>query len=77
MTAQMNSLYVMPVRLLSRRMYSYCFYDAEDMIELAKGYCKIFPSAERVRIVNTGTEATMAALRLSYGFRRIRYRKIP
>ena len=47
---------------------AYCFYDAEDMIELAKEYCKIFPSAERVRIVNTGTEATMAALRLARAY---------
>jgi len=47
---------------------AYCFYDGEDMVELAKHYCKIFPSAERVRIVNTGTEATIAALRLARAY---------
>ena len=47
---------------------AYIFYDSADMIELAKQYCKIFPSAERVRIVNTGTEATMAALRLARAY---------
>ncbi len=47
---------------------AYCFYDGEDMIELAKRYCKIFPSAERVRVVNTGTEATIAALRLARAY---------
>lgn len=36
--------------------------------ELAKRVCRIYPSIELVRMVNSGTEATMSALRLARGF---------
>ena len=34
-------------------------------VELAERICEAYPSIERVRLVNSGTEATMAALRLA------------
>lgn len=37
-------------------------------IELAKLICQLVPSVEQVRMVNSGTEATMTALRLARGF---------
>lgn len=37
-------------------------------IEMAKLLCKWVPSIEKVRMVNSGTEATMSALRLARGF---------
>lgn len=37
-------------------------------IEMAKRVCQIVPSIERVRMVNSGTEATMSAIRLARGF---------
>ena len=37
-------------------------------IEMAKTICTIFPSIEQVRMVNSGTEATMSAIRLARGF---------
>ncbi len=36
--------------------------------ELAKKVCEIVPSIEQVRFVNSGTEATMSAVRLARGF---------
>lgn len=39
-------------------------------IELAKLVLKIFPSIEKVRMVNSGTEATMSAIRAARGFTR-------
>ncbi|MBR6905722.1 MAG: aminotransferase class III-fold pyridoxal phosphate-dependent enzyme, partial [Selenomonadaceae bacterium] len=36
--------------------------------ELAKLVMKIYPSIEVIRMVNSGTEATMSALRLARGF---------
>lgn len=36
--------------------------------ELAKRVCGIMPSIERVRMVSSGTEATMSAIRLARGF---------
>ena len=35
---------------------------------LAKRICELVPSIERVRMVNSGTEATMSAIRLARGF---------
>jgi glutamate-1-semialdehyde 2,1-aminomutase len=35
--------------------------------QLARLICQIFPSVEKVRLVNSGTEATMSALRLARG----------
>jgi glutamate-1-semialdehyde 2,1-aminomutase len=37
-------------------------------IEAAERFCRMVPSAEAVRFTNTGTEATMLALRLARGF---------
>ncbi|MGD8379564.1 MAG: glutamate-1-semialdehyde 2,1-aminomutase [Gammaproteobacteria bacterium] len=36
--------------------------------EMARRVCEIVPSIERVRMVNSGTEATMSAIRLARGF---------
>src|SRR6185369_8367960 len=37
-------------------------------IELAEAICEAVPSIEMVRLVNSGTEATMSAIRLARGF---------
>ena len=37
-------------------------------VELAKVICEMVPSIEKVRLVNSGTEATMSALRLARGY---------
>ena len=37
-------------------------------IDLAKLVCELVPSIEKVRFVNSGTEATMSAVRLARGF---------
>lgn len=39
-------------------------------IEMAEEICKLMPSIEQVRLVSSGTEATMSALRLARGFTR-------
>jgi glutamate-1-semialdehyde 2,1-aminomutase len=40
----------------------------EREVELAELICELVPSIEKVRLVNSGTEATMAAIRLARGF---------
>jgi glutamate-1-semialdehyde 2,1-aminomutase len=40
----------------------------ESEIEIAEEICKLMPSIEQVRMVSSGTEATMSALRLARGF---------
>jgi glutamate-1-semialdehyde 2,1-aminomutase len=40
----------------------------EAEIEIAETLCKILPSLELVRLVSSGTEATMSALRLARGY---------
>ncbi len=40
----------------------------EAEVELAEVLCRLVPSLERVRLVSSGTEATMTALRLARGF---------
>jgi glutamate-1-semialdehyde 2,1-aminomutase len=40
----------------------------EAEIEIAEAICKLVPSIEQVRMVSSGTEATMSALRLARGF---------
>lgn len=42
-------------------------YDSEDTLELAKLTREIFPSCEKIRLANTGSEATQAALRIARG----------
>jgi glutamate-1-semialdehyde 2,1-aminomutase len=37
-------------------------------IQLAEKVCQLIPSIEKVRMVNSGTEATMSAIRLARGF---------
>ncbi len=39
-------------------------------VELAKLICDLVPSIEKVRLVNSGTEATMSAVRLARGYTR-------
>jgi len=40
----------------------------EREVELAELICKLVPSIEQVRLVNSGTEATMSAIRVARGF---------
>lgn len=40
-------------------------FDTPYHVELAKGFRQFFPSAERVRLCNTGSEATQGAVRLA------------
>lgn len=40
----------------------------EIEIELAENICKIMPNMDQVRMVNSGTEATMSAIRLARGY---------
>ena len=40
----------------------------EGEIELAERICELMPSVEQVRMVSSGTEATMSALRLARGY---------
>jgi glutamate-1-semialdehyde 2,1-aminomutase len=40
----------------------------EGEVEMAELLCKLLPSLEQVRLVNSGTEATMSAIRLARGF---------
>ena len=40
----------------------------ESEIEIAEEICKLVPSMQQVRMVSSGTEATMSALRLARGF---------
>jgi len=40
----------------------------EIEVEMAETLCRLLPSIELVRLVSSGTEATMSALRLARGF---------
>jgi glutamate-1-semialdehyde 2,1-aminomutase len=40
----------------------------EREVDLAELICRLVPSVEKVRLVNSGTEATMAAIRVARGF---------
>ncbi len=40
----------------------------EGELEIAELLCKLVPSIEQVRLVNSGTEATMSAIRLARGY---------
>ena len=40
----------------------------EIEVKLAKKICELMPNIEMVRMVNSGTEATMSAIRLARGF---------
>lgn len=41
---------------------------SEQEVEFAELICSLVPSAEMVRLVNTGTEATMSAIRVARGY---------
>lgn len=43
-------------------------YDTQETIELAKLAKKLFPSCEKIRLANTGAEATQGAIRLARGY---------
>lgn len=43
-------------------------YDTQDTIELAKLTRTLFPSCEKIRLANTGSEATQGAIRLARGY---------
>ena len=43
-------------------------YNTEEHLELAKLMRKMIPCAERIRLSNTGTEVTQAAIRLARGY---------
>jgi glutamate-1-semialdehyde 2,1-aminomutase len=42
-----------------------CTAETEAQVELAERICELIPSAAKVRFVSTGTEATLAALRIA------------
>ena len=58
------------ITTLSKQVKTGITYGApcEAEVELAKKVCKIFSSIDMVRMVNSGTEATMSAIRLARGF---------
>ncbi len=58
------------VKTISTTMKNGLSYGApcNNEILLAKQICKIFPSIKKIRMVNSGTEATMSAIRLARGF---------
>ncbi len=58
---------VAAVQEAARRGLSYGA-PTELEIEMAERVCMLVPSVERVRMVNSGTEATMSAIRLARGF---------
>ncbi|MBQ8151445.1 MAG: aspartate aminotransferase family protein [Firmicutes bacterium] len=43
-------------------------YDTKDTIELAHLTKQLFPSCEKIRLANTGSEATQGAIRLARGY---------
>lgn len=43
-------------------------YDTQDTVELAQLVRQVFPSCEKIRLANTGSEATQAAIRLARGY---------
>lgn len=57
---------VAAVQAAATRGFSYGLA-TEQEAELAELLCELFPSMQKVRLVNSGTEATMAAVRLARG----------
>ena len=55
------------VQKAAETSFSYCA-PTEGEIELAERICALVPSIEQVRMVSSGTEATMSALRLARGY---------
>ena len=61
-----NPAVVQAVQQAAERGLSYgC--PTEDEVEMAEALCKLVPSMEQVRLVSSGTEAAMSALRLARG----------
>src|SRR2546430_17473490 len=58
---------VSAVQSAAARALSYGAPTAEET-QLAERLCELMPSLERVRLVSSGTEATMTAIRLARGF---------
>ena len=58
---------VAAVQTAASRALSYGAPTAEET-QLAERLCELVPSLERVRLVSSGTEATMTAIRLARGF---------
>ena len=58
------------IKEITRVIHSGITYGApcKNEVMLAKEITKIYPSIEKVRMVNSGTEATMSAIRLARGF---------
>ncbi|MBT7076623.1 MAG: glutamate-1-semialdehyde 2,1-aminomutase, partial [Pelagibacterales bacterium] len=58
------------IKEINKKINSGITYGApcKDEIMLARQITKIFPSIEKIRMVNSGTEATMSAIRLARGF---------
>ena len=58
------------IKEVTRVIHSGITYGApcKNEVMLAKEITKIYPSIEKVRMVNSGTEATMSAIRLARGF---------
>ena len=43
-------------------------YDSEKTLEFAKNFTTLVPTVEKFRLLNSGTEATMAAIRIARGY---------
>ena len=43
-------------------------YDTEKTLEFARDFTKLVPTVEKFRLLNSGTEATMAAIRIARGY---------
>jgi len=50
------------------KLGNFCNFETKYTTELAKAICEIIPCAEKVRLANTGTEATLSAIRLARGY---------
>ena len=57
------------VKAVRKRPRAACRFGAptEGEIDMAEEICRLVPSIEQVRLVSSGTEATMSALRLARG----------
>jgi glutamate-1-semialdehyde 2,1-aminomutase len=62
-----NSEVVEAVQRAATQSFSYGAPTAQE-IDLAERICELMPAIEQIRLVSSGTEATMSALRLARGF---------
>src|SRR5574341_910324 len=63
----MHSAAAQPLQAVAARALSFGA-PTEAEIELAEAICRLVPSIEKVRLVSSGTEATMTAIRLARGY---------